>query len=39
MKAAVHADSSIDWVDCSNSISYQYEDEDVYMEPIYKYFV
>ena len=39
MKAAIHANADIEWIDCTDSVNYQMQDQNVYMEPLYKYFV
>lgn len=39
VKAAIHADPSITWFDCSNAIAYQTENKNDYMEPYYRFFM
>lgn len=39
VKAALHANENVTWSECSDSITYSYEDQMDYMEVIYKFFL
>lgn len=39
VKKAIHADASIKWLDCSTIVNYEPSDEDVFMQPYYRYLV
>mmetsp|Transcript_39750 Transcript_39750/g.52399 ORF Transcript_39750/g.52399 Transcript_39750/m.52399 type:complete len:607 (+) Transcript_39750:64-1884(+) len=38
-KEAIHANTEIEWKECSNQIHYHYEDEMIYMEDFYKFLI
>jgi len=39
VKTALHANLSIEWLDCSDSLNYDYDDEENYMESYYQYLI
>jgi len=39
VKAAIHAESDIEWTDCSNIVNYNYSDVEKSVIPLYQYFM
>lgn len=37
VKRIIHAKERINWEDCTNCVRYEAHDQDVYMEPVYRY--